>query len=87
MQCITIAWRVVEREAANITTRRADLGEPVRWRDVYRPRAVVWRYSDSPADVEAARAFAASQPESMTVRVYPGDEADPLGRAKRDVMR
>lgn len=82
---IVIAWAMSER-VWDGEPYRADLGERPGLVDVVTPRAAVWLNSGSRADFEKAKAYAAEEGEGRVVFVYPENEPDPIGRAKRDVV-
>jgi hypothetical protein len=84
-ECIAVvAWRTTEVEV--VRARRTDLGERPITRAVEVGHAAVWLNRATPADVEKARVFAA-QEEGRRVFCYPTSERDPLGRARKEVLR
>lgn len=86
LSTIVLAWIVDDVEI--VRARRADLGERPITRVVRRPVACVWLRAGGPADVARARTYAATRGEEpTTVYVYPLDEEDPIGRAKREIAR
>ena len=74
----------VEDTCEVISTEGVDLGRRPKVRTVPHPVSLMWLNSGTGADLEKARLFAAQQ--GYTVLTY-WNETDPLGRAKRDVMR
>lgn len=56
---ITVAWVQPSREPVNLETRRADLGEPVQWRDTFEARACTWSLDGTAEDLRKAEAWAA----------------------------
>lgn len=87
MGWVVIAWRETVMEPVE-GTGRADLGQRPRMMPQWRPCAVVWARSGSAADVESAkRHMQAHRLHGGAVYQYPADEADPIGRAKREVMQ
>lgn len=80
---VVVAWTTDEVEVAQ--QRRTDLGERPILRDVKVPHAVMWLRRGGPTDIEKAETYA--RQEGYRVFTYPTSERDPLGRAKRDVLR
>lgn len=74
----------VDEDFKVVRERRTDLGERPDMERVDKPVAMMWKNDGDAADVEKAKAYAAT--EGYTVFTYKG-ERDPLGRAKRDVLR
>lgn len=83
--CIVIAWPVVGLEPDDAPYAR-DLGHRPTLRSVTRGCAVVWLLAGSEGDVEAAERYARERGEGARVFCYPEGEADPLGRARREVV-
>jgi hypothetical protein len=83
---IVIAWtdegyRVAEE-------RRTDLGERPRLEAHTVAKTALWLLEGTPDDVAKAKAYAGSPAsiEGARVYTYPVTEADPRGRAARDVL-
>ena len=85
---ITVAWVVPSREPVDLDMRRADLGEPVKWRDTYVAKACLWASDGSEADLKAAHAFAAKPDHGYTVEVvqWDRDYPDLMQRAKAHAL-
>lgn len=83
MVTIVIAW--AEKTAVLVRLRRAELSERPEMREEMVGKAAVWLNRGTPADVQRARAFAAT--EGYSVFCYATTEKEPLARARRDVLR
>lgn len=85
-KCIVVAWTTQEQEFDGRPFAR-DLGALPGLREVTKPHACVWLNKGSDADIEKAQAFIASDaPDTGRVFVYPTNEKDPLGRARREIL-
>lgn len=80
---IVIAHTVIDREP--VGSWRHDLGEHPKFIEVTRAKTAIWLNDGTEADVEKAKAYAAS--EDAYVFTYPTSEPDPLKRAKVDCIR
>jgi hypothetical protein len=86
-RCIVVAWTVVEPEWDGRMVAR-DLGQRPRFVDVTRARACVWALrGDEVEIVKAERFIAREHAESGRVFSYPVDEAEPIERAKREILQ
>lgn len=84
---IVTAWVVAEQQFDG-RPFASDLGSKPGMRTVRTGRAAVWLNRGSAEDIDKARAYAAraSDEYQIHVFVYPVDELDPLGRARREVL-
>lgn len=83
---IVLAWVVEDFEV--VRERRRDLGERPELKTIYVPRTVMWLNSGTEADVKKATDYATKEKDhKVLVFTYPKSERDPLGRAKKDVMK
>jgi hypothetical protein len=83
---IVAAWVVTDFEV--VSQGRRDLGERPKLREVKVPKAVMWANKGTSEDVEKAKAWARKETDhEVAVLVYPTSEPDPMGRAKRDVLK
>jgi hypothetical protein len=83
---IVLAWVVPDFEV--VRERRRDLGERPEMKEIKVPKAVVWLKSGDDADIEKAKAYASKETEyEIAVFTYPTSEKDPLGKAKREVLK
>lgn len=73
----------VEEDRVVVKQGRVDVGERHTFRMVLRPVSLMWLNDGDEADAANARAFAAT--EGYRVFCY-ATEADPLDRARRDVL-
>lgn len=85
---IVVAWTEDAREIApGQRPWRHDLGERPKLVDVKKVHAAMWLNRGGVADVDRARAYVRqTQRDTGRVFVYPLEEKDPLGRARRDVL-
>lgn len=81
---MTIVLARVEEDRVIVKHGRTDLGEQHKFKTVPKPIACVWLLNGKESDVEKARNYAAS--EGYTVFCYEA-ERDPLGKAKRDILK
>lgn len=96
---IVVAWISDDVKAVDPHLARVDLGERPKFRDVQVGKAVMWAHAGKEADVEKAQQWAQKEREdaardpryatghSHRVFVYPSTEKDPLGRARREVLK
>jgi|GEM_PF-3921163 len=96
---IVVAWKVDSSEIVDPHRTRVDLGESYKTRPKVESQAAMWVRSGTAVDVEKAEVYArreaasaAKDPRSATgyghrVFVYPATEKDPLGRARKEVLR
>lgn len=89
---IVLAWKTIEQRL--VRPGRTDLGERSEWTDVETPHAAVWLRRGDASDVEKATVHAATEKYAaiglvgkVHVFTYPTSEEDPLGRARREVMK
>lgn len=94
-----VAWKVDSSDVVNHHLTRIDLGERHKTRPKVDGHAVMWVRRGTAVDVEKAESYArreaaeaAKDPRSATghghrVFVYPTTEKDPLGRARKEVLR
>lgn len=83
---IVLAWVVEDFEV--VGERRTDLGERPKLRQVDVAKTVMWLNRGSDEDVKKAKAYAAKELNyEIVVLTYPTAEKDPLGRAKKDVLK
>lgn len=83
---IVLAWIVEDFKV--VRERRTDLGERPELEQIFVPRAAIWLNKGSNDDARKAQAYAETVTDQKTVVfVYPTNTKDPLGHAKRDVMR
>jgi len=80
---IIIAW--TDSDAEFVRERRTDLGERPVFRDVTVVKAVVWLNEGTATDVVKAHAYA--DPRGYKVFTYPLDTADPLGAARKAMLK
>ena len=84
---IVVAWTVTEQRVVDPHLTRVDLGELHTFRDVQSPRACVWLLTGDESDRDRAQAFIDSDyPETGKVYTFPADEADPLGKARKQIV-
>ena len=83
---VVVIWVETVKQAVDPHLTRVDLGERHKWKDVQVPRGCVWVRHGSAADVDSAKAWAATQAEDVQVLTLPATEEDPIGAAKRQVM-
>ena len=91
---IVIAW-LVEEVRFSGKPYAADLGERPKMETVRDARACMWLNAGTEVDVEKARKYAASDvsrsstdPDATRhVFVFQKTEKDPIGRAKREVLK
>jgi hypothetical protein len=96
---VVLAWTRETAELVDPHLTRIDLGEWHKTRPVREGLAVMWARHGTEADVEKAKAHAAKEQSAADhdplyatgtgyrVFVYPLSEKDPLGRARREVLR
>ncbi|MES2156074.1 MAG: hypothetical protein V4510_13150 [bacterium] len=86
---VVAAWTEdVQEIAPGQKPWRHDLGERPKLVDAKKPHAAMWVNQGTRADVAKALAFVRKDyPATGRVFVYPTTEGDPLGRARRDVLR
>jgi hypothetical protein len=96
---VVVAWISDDVEVADPQLTRIDLGERHKLRDVQVGKAVMWSRAGKEVDVEKAQQWARKEREdaahdpryatghSHRVFVYPSTEKDPLGRARREVLK
>lgn len=87
-KCIVIAWTdegwILDPAAP---MARRDLGERPKMKAVQVAHAAVWLNEGGKADAEKAKAHMAREYPEGRVFLFPVDEPDPLGRAKREVLK
>jgi hypothetical protein len=81
---IQVVLAKIEQDMIVAAPYRADLGQRPKMQAVSRPVAVMWASECDAADYDSACRYAAT--EGYQVFCYGQDEADPLGRAKADVL-
>lgn len=88
-RAIVVAWVVDEQEIApGQKMWRHDLGERPKFVSVKNAKAVMWANSGSVEDLAKARAYAEKHHHgSGAAFEYPVSEKDPLGRAKKDILK
>jgi hypothetical protein len=82
-QIIVIAW--TDSDSEFVRERRTDLGERPVIREVTIVKALVWLNEGTAADVVKAHAYA--DPRGSKVFTYPLDTADPLGAARKAMLK
>ena len=82
---VQIVLARTEEDYEVVRPGQSDIGIPAKTRVVLVPKALMWLRKGTSADVAKAEAHARS--EGWKVFVYPTSERDPLGRAKKDVLR
>jgi hypothetical protein len=85
---IVLAW--VTEDFRVVRERRRDLGERPELEKFNVGKAAMWLNRGTDADVAKARAYARAESDSdktIHVFVYPSSVKDPLGAAKKDVLR
>ena len=80
---IVLARKEISQEV--VGTWAADLGQRPKFRDVAVAKAMIWLNKGDQSDMPKALAYARN--EGYSVFSYPASDADPLDRAKRDVLR
>lgn len=82
----TIVIARVDPEGGAATVARRDrYGTPVEFKYAPAARAAIWLNRGDKSDIAKARRHA--EKEGYVVFTYPTSEKDPLGRAKREIMR
>ena len=84
-QKVQIVLARTEEDYEVVRPGQSDIGIPAKTRVVLVPKALMWLRKGTSADVAKAEAHAKS--EGWRVFTYPTSEKDPLGRAKKDVLR
>jgi len=95
---VVVAWIVDTVEPVDTHLTRIDLGERHKMRETREGRSVMWARNGTQADIEKAEIYARAEREKAEgnphrtgyghrVFVYPTMEKDPLGRARREVLR
>jgi hypothetical protein len=86
---VVVAWTEDEQKIApNQKAWRHDLGERPKFVDVEKAHAAVWINRGTQADLAKAHAYIQkTYPATGHVFTYPVTEKDPLGRARRDILR
>lgn len=86
---VVVAWTEDSQEIApGQRAWRHDLGERPKFVDVKKPYAAMWANRGTLADLDKARSWVSREyPDSGRAFSYPTSESDPLGRARRDVLR
>lgn len=82
---VQIVLARTEEDYEVVRPGQSDIGIPAKTRVVLVPKALIWLRKGTAADVAKAEAHARS--EGWRVFTYPTGERDPLGRAKKDVLR
>ena len=85
IKTIVIAWTAEDCRPVG-PMARIDLGERTKLEWFPVGRSAMWKNQGTDADVEKARAYAATQ-DGYRVFVYPATEPTPLARARRDVLK
>lgn len=86
MSQIVIAWAETESQVdPSAPMARRDLGERPKLMEVAISKAAMWANDGTKSDIAKARAYASRQ--GYRVFVYPASEVNPLGRARRDVLK
>lgn len=83
---IVLAWVIEDFEV--VRQRRTDLGERPELKKIDVAKAAMWLNSGTEDDLEKAKKYAAKQTDyQIVVMTYPTKERDPLGHAKKDVLK
>jgi hypothetical protein len=95
---VVVAWRSDSSEAVDPHLTRVDLGERHKLRPIIEGKAVMWARHGNAHDISKAEAYAHSETVKAEndpwrtgydyrVFVYPTTEKDPLGRARREIVK
>src|SRR5271154_3617394 len=83
---IVLAW--ADEDFRVVRERRTDMGERPELETFRVGKSVMWLNRGTEADVEKAKVYARSEKDKeIRVFAYPTSNKDPLGTARRDVLR
>ena len=82
---IVLAWTTEDFRV--VGEARIDMGERPKLEAFQAPHAAIWLLRGTAADFQKAKTYAGKETDyKVTVFAYPTSEADPIARAKRDVL-